>query len=125
MFDARSPMTEVTGRAMAEWARGGGDSERQKALMDASRDVARTGKENFTAHWQGLSADDRAVVRTILGECQDFCKVADSATISDDDNPFGRPMVDATPSPEQLAQAEAATMVPGGAVPFLNLGAGR
>jgi hypothetical protein len=105
LFDPRRPMTEETGRAMAEWARGHGDMQAQKAAMDAARDVARKGREAFLAWWATVDRAGRDKLHPIIEELKGIAAEADEAAKAGDDNPFGLPPLD--PTPEQLAQAEA------------------
>ena len=90
LFDQRRPMTEATGFAMAEWARGGGNSAAEKAAMERAREAARGGIDAFTAFW---NSDDgkanREVLRVVLPECQEIARAADAAKASDDNDPFG------------------------------------
>lgn len=106
LFDPDRPMTEETGFAMAEWAKGAGQAQAQKAAMDRARDVARRGRDAFMAWWQ---SDDgkaqRASVKPIMAELQDLAAKADERAKATDEDPFGLPPVD--PTPEQLARAEA------------------
>ena len=89
IMDPRQPMSEATGFAMAEWAKGQGGAQRQKEVMDLAREKARGGTEVFKAWWgseEGKSA--RPVVRPIMDDIQAICADADAASTSDDD-PFG------------------------------------
>ena len=90
LFDPRRPMGEQTGAAMAEWAKGQGEAQKQKEVMDFAREKARGGKESFTAWW---NSDDgkaaRAVVRPIMDEITALCDAADRAAAQSDDDPFG------------------------------------
>lgn len=91
LFDPRRPMGEFTGHAMAEWAEGQGDAQKQKETMDLAREKAREGTPAFTAWWQsdeGKAA--RPVVRPIMDEIQALCRVADDVAAISDDIPFGR-----------------------------------
>lgn len=91
LFDPRRPMTEETGRAMAEWARGGGNSAAEKALMDEARAEARKGTESFKA-WFKANPDKRPTAQTIMGDLKALCDAADAAVkAASDDNPFGEP----------------------------------
>lgn len=91
LFDDRRPMTEATGFAMAEWARGGGNSAAEKAIMEAAREAARGGSANFTAFWNTDDAKkNRAILRTVLADCQVIAKDADEAALADDADPFAR-----------------------------------
>ena len=117
LFDPAIPMTEATGRAMAEWARGQGEAQRRKSVMDAARDQARRGTGAFTVWWQsaeGKSARD--AVRPILDELRSLAQDADRrAAAQDDPDPFaGLSADDAAPAPDAeeiaraMAEAEAA-----------------
>lgn len=91
LFDPRKPMSEATGWAMADWAKGQGDANAQKETMDLAREKARAGTAAFTAWWQtdeGKAA--RAIVRPIMDEIQTLCAVADEVSTLSDDEPFGR-----------------------------------
>ena len=106
LLDPRRPMGVETGRAMAEWAKGQGDAQRQKELLDQARDEARKGKAAFTEFWNGADGKaNRALLRTILEECQGLAKAADAAQQTNDDDPFDNPD-DAAPTPEEIARAE-------------------
>jgi hypothetical protein len=90
LFDVRKPMSEATGNAMAEWAKGQGGAQAQKETMDLAREKARGGTAVFTAWW---NSDDgkaaRAVVRPIIDEVKAICADADAAAAHQDDEPFG------------------------------------
>lgn len=89
LFDPRRPMGVETGRAMAAWARGQGESAAQKKLLDQAREEARKGKDAFLSFWNGLEkGGSREVVRTILTECQTLAADADAQRASDDSDPF-------------------------------------
>ncbi|MFG6566711.1 AAA family ATPase [Sulfitobacter sp. 1A13679] len=103
LLDPRRPMGVETGRAMATWAKGQGDAQAQKELLDAARAIARTGKEKFTAHWQSLDKPQRAIVATIMDELQQLAIEADAVQDVDDEDPFAS----AKPSAEEMAAAEA------------------
>jgi hypothetical protein len=106
LLDPRRPMGVETGRAMAEWAKGQGDAQRQKELLDQARDEARKGKAAFTEFWNGADGKaNRALLRTILEECQGLAKAADAAQQANDDDPFDSPE-DLSPTPEDMARAE-------------------
>lgn len=90
LFDPRRPMSEDTGRAMAEWAKEQGGAQKQKEVMDLAREKARGGTDAFTAWWQseeGKSA--RAIVRPIMNEIKTICAAADEFANQSDDDPFG------------------------------------
>lgn len=91
MFDPKKPMTEDTGRAMAEWAKGQGGAQANKVLMDNARDMARCGTEMFKAWWasdEGKAA--RAAAKPIIEELQAICAAADKVADQPEDEPFGR-----------------------------------
>lgn len=97
LLDARRPMDENTGRAMAEWAKGQGNAQAQKQILDDAREAARGGAEAFTAYWQGPGKPHRALVRTIMDECRSIAAAADAAAATDDgDDPFAG---EAAPNP--------------------------
>ncbi|UOA14483.1 AAA family ATPase [Sulfitobacter dubius] len=104
LLDPRRPMGVETGRAMATWAKGQGDAQAQKELLDQARTIARTGKEKFTAHWQSLDKPQRAIVATIMDELQQLAVDADAVQDVDDEDPFAS----ARPSAEEMAAAEEA-----------------
>lgn len=113
LLDPRHPMGVDTGRAMAEWAKGQGDAQRQKDILDLARSKARGGTEAFRAWWGSDEGKDaRPVARTILDSLQEIARDADAAAKAQDcDDPFGLPPLDdAGPTPEQLAAAEAAAL---------------
>ena len=114
LFDPRKPMSEATGSAMAEWAKGQGDAQREKETMDLARDRARDGTAAFTAWWttdQGKAA--RPLVKPIMEEIKALCGVADEMAAMSDDEPFGRSVADhgeanATDADALIAQFNAA-----------------
>lgn len=90
LLDPRQPMSEATGEAMAEWAKGQGGAQRQKEIMDSARDVARSGSVKFKAWWasdEGKAA--RNIVRPIMEEIQTIAAEADRLAAQSDDEPFG------------------------------------
>ncbi|WP_422073970.1 AAA family ATPase [Tranquillimonas rosea] len=91
IFDPRSPVTEATGRAMAEWAQGGGNAQQQKQILDEAREAARGGKAAFTEFWNSETGKaNRPLIKTILEDCQRVAQEADrAAQSSDSDDPFG------------------------------------
>ena len=88
LFDPRRPMGEYTGAAMAEWASGKGEAQKQKEAMDLAREMARGGTEAFTAWWTSDGKGLRAVVRPIMDEIKALCATADDAAKLSDDVPF-------------------------------------
>lgn len=101
LLDPRQPMSEATGEAMAEWAKGQGGAQRQKEIMDSARDVARSGSVKFKAWW---ASDDgkaaRNIVRPIMEEIQTIAAEADRLAAQSDDEPFGE-----GPADEQRGEA--------------------
>jgi hypothetical protein len=110
LFDARRPMGVETGRAMAEWARGEGDAQRQKAALDRARDEARKGKDAFTAFYNSDEGKrDRALIRTILDECRAIASDADAAILTDEgDDPFDLPALTQSQIDAAMQEAERA-----------------
>lgn len=101
LLDPRQPMSEATGEAMAEWAKGQGGAQRQKEIMDSARDVARSGSVKFKAWWasdEGKAA--RNIVRPIMEEIQTIAAKADRLATQSDDEPFGE-----GPADEQRGEA--------------------
>ncbi len=88
LLDPRRPMGIETGRKMAEWAKGQGDAQRQKEVLDEAREVARQGTEAFTAWWKA-NADKRGIAKTIIGDLQAACADADREASADQSDPFG------------------------------------
>lgn len=90
LFDPRCPMGEATGAAMAEWAKGAGEAQRQKETMDLARDKARDGSAAFKVWWatdEGKAA--RKTLRPIMEEIQTIAAEADRQAAQSDDEPFG------------------------------------
>lgn len=89
VFDASRPLSVETGRALAEWAKGQGDAQRQKELLDHARNQARQGSAAFRAWWGTLDAGSRGIVKTIMDECKALASDADAAATASDEEPFG------------------------------------
>lgn len=92
LFDPRRFMSEQTGAAMAEWAKGQGGAQAQKETMDLAREKARLGTAGFTDWWtsdEGKAA--RPVVKPIMPEIQAICALADDEAKQSDDDPFSGP----------------------------------
>lgn len=88
LLNPNQPMNEATGRAMAEWAKGQGNAQAQKDILDRARDAARKGKDAFTAYYNSDEGKtNRQLIKTILGQCQDLAGAADAET-QDDGDPF-------------------------------------
>lgn len=98
LFDPQRPMTPMIGEKMAEWAKGGGSSAEEKALMDKAREIARGGKAAFTDWWQSDEGKNaRSVLRPIVAELGEIAAKADANATADDDDPFGQSTADSTP----------------------------
>ena len=111
LLNPREPMGEATGRAMAEWAQGGGDAQAQKEILDKARAAARGGTESFTKFWQGDGKAHRVLIKTILEDCQRIAKEADATSTSEEeDDPFagGRDNGPSDMTEEQRAEMESA-----------------
>lgn len=90
LFDPRIPMGEATGVAMAEWAKGEGEAQKQKETMDFAREKARGGRAVFTAWWNSDEGKaSRGTVRPIIEELGAIADAADAEATRSDDNPFG------------------------------------
>lgn len=110
LLDPRRPMGVDTGRAMAEWAKGQGDAQEQKAALDEARTQARLGRAAMRTWWQA-NPQKAAVAKSILTELQDMAEAADrdAATVNDDPFADQPPVADGTGStPEEQAAFEAA-----------------
>lgn len=107
LLDPRRPMGVETGRAMAEWAKGQGDAQKQKEVLDAARAAARQGTDTFKAWWRD-NPQHRSLANTIIGNLRDLCEQTDRQAQQNTDDPFGA--ADNGPTPEQIAAAEAAAL---------------
>lgn len=108
LLDPRRPMGVETGRAMAVWAKGQGEAQRQKDILDAARDAARNGTDAFKAWWAEHPAD-RPLANTIIDQLKELCTAADRADGALGDNPFGDDEPGMTPEQQaELERAEAA-----------------
>lgn len=113
LLDPRRPMGEHTGRAMAEWAMGQGEAQRQKEIMDTAREAARGGSGSLTKWWNGpgktvvggVAARDQ--VRPILAELRSLAADADRQSQVAEDDPFAGAPRDGDPTPEDIARAQA------------------
>ncbi|RHZ96581.1 hypothetical protein D1114_07235 [Cereibacter sphaeroides] len=106
LLDPRRPMGIDTGRAMAEWARGQGEAQKQKEVLDEARSIARTGTEPFRA-WYRDNPQHRALAQTIIVELQQIAADADAFAARADDDPFGLPPTeDAEVDPRTCTDAE-------------------
>ena len=93
LLDPRRTMNEATGRAMAQWAKGQGDAQNQKRILDEARDQARQGRAAMRAWWQA-NPDKAALAKTILAELQDMADAAERDAEGDGD-PFAEKAPDA------------------------------
>lgn len=110
LLDPRRPMGADTGRAMAEWAKGQGDAQKQKAILDAAREQARAGSDAMRVWWKD-NPEKAAVARSILAELKDLAEAADRDAAQVEDDPFAGSADDAGLTDDQrseLAAAEAA-----------------
>lgn len=107
LLDPRRPMGVETGRAMAEWAKGQGDAQRQKEVLDGARAAARQGTDAFKVWWRD-HPEDRRIANTIIDSLKELCADADRTAHQSDDDPFATD--DPIPSAEELARAEAEAM---------------
>ncbi|QBX34618.1 hypothetical protein E4191_07750 [Paracoccus liaowanqingii] len=120
LLDPRQPMGTETGRKMAEWARGQGNAQEQKAALDEARDEARKGRAAMRSWWQA-NPQKAAIAKTILAELQDMAEAADADAKAADDDPFADvPKADPdepsdSMTPEQRAEYEAAIAALSGA----------
>lgn len=121
LLDPRRPMDEATGRAMAEWAKGQGQAQEQKRILDLARSKAREGVVPFRKWWASDEGQEaRPVARAILEELHRLAQAADrDMDTAQNDDPFAgmvedqrtAPPADIDPNaltPEQRAQQEAA-----------------
>lgn len=108
LLDPRRPMGEATGRAMAEWAKGQGDAQKQKAILDEAREQARKGRDAMRAWWSA-NPEKAAVAKSILSDLQGLADQADRDAASAADDPFAdRPEGNGGMTPEQQAEFAAA-----------------
>ncbi|MBM3605114.1 MAG: hypothetical protein FJX25_10260 [Alphaproteobacteria bacterium] len=113
LLDPRRPMGAETGRAMAEWAKGQGDAQEQKKVLDEARDQARQGRAAMRKWW-GENPQKATIAKTILTELQDMADEADRDAQASNDDPFADlPPADQdntgdSMTPEQRAEYEAA-----------------
>jgi len=92
LFDPRRFMSEQTGMAMAEWAKGQGDAQKQKEAMDLAREKARLGTAGFTDWWKSDEGKAvREIVKPIMPEIQAICALVDDEANRSDDDPFSGP----------------------------------
>lgn len=107
LLDKRSPMGVDTGRAMAEWAKGQGDAQKQKEMLDAARAVARQGKDAFAKWWNSAEGKEaRPVARTILEELQNLAAQADRDATRNDDDPFAKDEPEADSPADTLTEEQ-------------------
>jgi len=104
LFDENKTMTEDTGFAMAEWARGGGNSAAEKAIMDKARTVASEGTAAFTAFWKSEEGvRNRNLLKLVLSDCQTIAEAADAAQAAQEvEDPFGLPPISNPPTGAEI-----------------------
>lgn len=113
LFDARSVMGVETGRAMAEWAKTGGNGQAVKDLLDAARAAAAKGKVVLQDFYRPLGDDDKRIVSTIMESLVTAAKLAEATANPPDEIAFGEDQGDNTRHANTLtddeirAQAEA------------------
>jgi hypothetical protein len=99
LFKSDLPLTAAIGGEMAEWARGRGSAQQEKALMDEARAEARKGKDALQAWYKPRPQADKALLATIMDELKTTAIAADEAAEESGDDLF--------PTAEQRAAAEA------------------
>lgn len=100
LFDKARPMSEDTGRAMVDWARGQEQASKAKAHMDRAREVARGGVQAYADWWktdEGIAA--RKDVWPIRDEIKAIAERADQEGDPTSDSPF-------TLTPDQQAEVD-------------------
>lgn len=109
LLDPRQTMGVATGRKMAEWAKGQGDAQRQKEILDEARAAARGGKQRFLDFWNSDTGKaNRPLLRTILENCQEIAERADREATQADDDPFADKVDDSVPDRPTQEQIDAA-----------------
>ncbi len=107
LFDPSRPMSEDTGRIMAEWAKNQDAGQREKQAMDKARDIARQGSAAFREWWAGDGKAVRAMVKPIIEELQGIAQRADQdAQAQDSDEPFANAPQESAGPPDAEASAE-------------------
>lgn len=102
LLDPRQPMGVQTGRAMAEWAKGQGDAQRRKEILDEARTQARLGKVEFTKWWGANKGEKQNIAKSIIEELQRLAEEADAQRTSfDQDDPFANRPQDEVPSDDE------------------------
>ena len=113
LLNPRQPMGVETGRKMAEWAKGQGSAQEQKAALDEARTQARRGRSAMRTWWQE-NPQKADIAKAILAELQELAAAADREAETANDDPFAdRPQPDEdeagdSMTPEQRAEYEAA-----------------
>ena len=104
LLNPRNPMSVETGRAMAEWAKGQGDAQKRKEVLDEARAEARKGKDAFTKWWSANKGEKQEIAGAIIETLKELCDEADQRNTNvDADDPFGLPPLEEkqTLSPEE------------------------
>lgn len=87
LLDPRQPMGVNTGRSMAEWAKGQGEAQKQKEVLDTARAQARAGTAAMREWWKA-NPEKASIARSILAELQDLAASADRDAAAVEDDPF-------------------------------------
>lgn len=106
IFDAMLPMGVETGRAMAEWARGQGEAQAQKAMMDEAREACRNGTDALRG-WYRENTEKRQMADIIMPELRALASEADKRVSRAGEDPFGLPPLDADPADQIDAETRA------------------
>ncbi len=88
LVDPRCPLGVDTGRQMAEWAKGQGEAQKRKELLDAARAAAREGTASFADWWRKADQDERRIANTIIDDLKATCAEADRMDGALGDDPF-------------------------------------
>jgi hypothetical protein len=107
LFRPDVPLTAEIGRQMAEWSRGRGSAQEDKALMDRARAAARNGSAALEAFWKEMTKPQRAIALTISDDLRSIATDADSRTGDEEGFPFAKP----TDEEKEAAMAAAAEAV--------------
>lgn len=73
------PITEQTGKALAEWANGGeAKDDHAETIKQTARDIASLGNDKLDAHFKAQSKADQAILATIGDELRTTANNADN-----------------------------------------------
>jgi hypothetical protein len=100
MFVENEPISEESGRRLAEWARGGApapaaaesadeaiDAQLAQALLEEARMAAERGTAPFQAFWKRVSKPYRPGLQAVMAELRAACERADREAAADDQVP--------------------------------------